>query len=99
MEAAVSAYLAMLRRELRGERPSRKATWAPLVDRLGRSKGSVEYELGNISAALLALGLPCSDGHEPYENGPRGASTASKSRRCAGPGSVMSTSSLGTAGR
>jgi hypothetical protein len=68
VEAAVSAYLAMLRRELHGERPSRKATWAPLVDRLGRSKGSVEYKFGNISAALLALGLPCSDGYKPYRN-------------------------------
>lgn len=65
--AAVASYLAMLRRELGGERPSRKAYWAPLVDRLeGRSKGSVEYKFGNISAALCSAGLPYSDGYMPY---------------------------------
>ncbi len=67
VEAAVASYLAMLRCELDGERPSRVEYWRPLTKRLGgRSKGSVEYKFGNISAALCSLGLPYSDGYQPY---------------------------------
>lgn len=69
VEATVQAYLRMLASELRGEHPSRKAYWAPLVESLdGRSKGAVEFKFANVSAALCAIGLPCSDGYKPRAN-------------------------------
>lgn len=66
IEAAIAAYVEMLRMELRGERYSK----ADAVRRLNsllpaRSPGSIERKFANISAVLDESGLEWIDGYKP----------------------------------
>ena len=66
IEAAVADYLDMLAREVRGERFNKAQRNRALRERLdGRSRGAVEFKHQNISAALIAEGLPSIDGYKP----------------------------------
>ncbi len=67
--AAVEAYFGMLARELRGEPFVKADQWRRLLPRLeARTKGSVEFKFGNISAVLRQLGFMWIDGYKPYGN-------------------------------
>jgi hypothetical protein len=66
IEAAVSAYLRMLRYELRGERYVKAEVVRALEDLLtARSRGAIELKLQNISAVLDEAGLDWIDGYKP----------------------------------
>ncbi|MGE3401670.1 MAG: DUF3883 domain-containing protein [Vicinamibacterales bacterium] len=70
VEATVSDYFSMLRAELAGESYSKaqhRRVLVPLLD--GRSEQSVEFKHCNISAVLLAWGLPPIDGYKPRAHG------------------------------
>lgn len=66
--AIVKDYFVMLEHEQTGVNFSKAAHWRDLVKTTGRSKGSIEYKHGNISAVMDALGLPYIDGYKPYRN-------------------------------
>lgn len=69
VEATVAAYFSMLNDELRGTpfvKAQRIRDLMPLLP--SRSKGSIEFKFGNISAVLSDLGLPFVDGFKPYSN-------------------------------
>ncbi|MBH57706.1 MAG: hypothetical protein CMJ82_11030 [Planctomycetaceae bacterium] len=70
LEAAVDAYLLMLEAELEGKAYSKsevneKLRQGPLK---GRTKGSVELRMGNISAVAVDLGMEIIPGYKPYRN-------------------------------
>ena len=66
IEATVSAYLQMLRYELRGERYVKAEVVRALEDLLPvRSRGAIELKLQNISAVLDEAGLDWIDGYKP----------------------------------
>ena len=66
---AVSDYFEMLLHELRGEKYIKSFHNHSLVAKLdSRSRGSVEFKHGNISAVLLELELPYIDGYKPRKN-------------------------------
>ncbi len=69
VDLIVADYFAMLADELAG-RPYSKAehrrALRPLLD--DRSKGSVEFKHGNISAVLCEMGLPYIQGYKPAPN-------------------------------
>ena len=68
IEAVVTDYLDMLLKEL-ARTPYRKADhWRQLLRRIDRTKGSIEYKYGNISAVMDRLGLPYVNGYQPYPN-------------------------------
>lgn len=69
IDAAVAAYLDMLRNEQRGA-PYVKASVVRDVGRLlpARSKGSIERKFQNVSAILDEAGLPWIDGYKPLSN-------------------------------
>ena len=68
IEAVVADYLDMLLKEL-ARIPYRKADhWRRLLRRIDRTKGSIEYKYGNISAVMDRLGLPYVTGYQPYPN-------------------------------
>lgn len=70
LKAAVSAYLKMLSLERRGETYSKSEVNKGLRQGslFGRSKGSIEYRMQNISAALEELCLPWIPGYKPARN-------------------------------
>ena len=67
-DVLVIAYLDMLARELRGE-PYVKTRVNEAVQRaIGRSKGSIEFKLANVSAVLREMHHPYIDGYKPRVN-------------------------------
>lgn len=67
-DAVVASYFAMLSDELVG-RPYNKAAQNRLLqEQIGRSRGSVEFKLCNVSAAFLAFALPMIRGYKPRPN-------------------------------
>lgn len=69
VELAVADYLDMLTLELQEERYVKADHWRALMPHLhSRSKGSIEFKYGNVSAALRDLGYPFVDGYKPYAN-------------------------------
>ena len=69
VERVVSAYFEMLALELRGlEVAKARCNEALRAELDNRSKGSVEFKHCNISAVMVALGLPFVDGYKPRAN-------------------------------
>lgn len=72
--ATVADYLSMLLAELSGQAVNKSAHRRVLLDKLnGRTEASVEFKHGNISAAMLELGLPYIKGYQPRANFQRDA--------------------------
>jgi hypothetical protein len=66
VETVVADYFAMLRAELSGESYSKSVHRRALLPQLhGRSEQSIEFKHANISAVLVAYGLPYIDGYKP----------------------------------
>lgn len=57
-DAVVAAYFSMLSDELSGRRYNKAAQNRTLQDQIDRSRGSIEFKMCNISAAMRGLGLP-----------------------------------------
>jgi hypothetical protein len=69
VDLAVADYLNMLASELREESYTKADHWRALQPQLrDRTKGSIEFKYGNVSAALRDLGYPFVDGYKPYAN-------------------------------
>jgi len=69
VEACVADYLTMLTLELNGQRYSKTEHAKALMLKLdGRSRPSIEFKHGNISAVMLALGFPYIGGYKPRGN-------------------------------
>jgi hypothetical protein len=70
VRATVADYLAMLAAEASGRRYSKAAHRRKLRQRLSaaRTDSAIEYKHQNISAAMLALGLPYIRGYKPMSN-------------------------------
>jgi len=70
LEAAVKSYLWMLEQEKNGKPYNKSAVNKTLRDGIlaRRSRGSIEYRMENISAALLELCLPWIEGYKPHGN-------------------------------
>jgi hypothetical protein len=69
VELTVADYLSMFACELREERYTKADHWRALQPQLhDRTKGSIEFKYGNVSAALRDLGYPFVDGYKPYAN-------------------------------
>ena len=64
----VAAYMKMLREEILGIPYVKAETRRWLQEETGRSKGSVEYKLQNISAILQLIGEPWIEGYKPAYN-------------------------------
>jgi hypothetical protein len=64
----VRAYLDMLRRELRDEAFVKAEVNRRLQAELGRGRGSIEFKLANVSAALREMTFPFINGYKPYPN-------------------------------
>jgi len=67
-DAIVAAYFSMLSDELLGRPFNKAAQNRALQQQLGRSRGSIEFKLCNVSAACLGLGLPIIKGYLPRFN-------------------------------
>lgn len=67
-DALVAAYFAMLSDELSGRSYNKAAQNRALQERIGRSRGSIEFKLSNVSAACIGLGLPVIKGYQPRFN-------------------------------
>jgi len=61
-------YFSMLRSELNGADYNKSAHRRSLIDRIGRTEGSVERKHQNISAVLNELALPTISGYKPLPN-------------------------------
>lgn len=69
IRAVVRAYVAMLQKELRGERYSKSEAVRALAPSLpARSRGSIELKLQNVSAILEESGLDWIDGYKPMSH-------------------------------
>ena len=68
IEIIVSDYLDMLKTELSGVSYNKALRNRKLQEKIGRSKGSIEYKHQNISAVLEKLGLPFILGYKPASN-------------------------------
>jgi len=69
VEAIVADYLQMLTMELAGQTYSKTEHRRKLQAKLNnRSDGSIEFKHGNISAAMIDLGLPYVRGYKPRVN-------------------------------
>jgi hypothetical protein len=69
IEATISAYFDMLRRERRGELYTKREVVRGLIAIMpARSAGAIEYKFGNISAVLQEDGQDWIDGYKPYPN-------------------------------
>ncbi|WP_116599993.1 DUF3883 domain-containing protein [Primorskyibacter marinus] len=64
-DTIVAGYFSMLSDELSGRRYNKAAQNRSLQDQIGRSRGSIEFKMCNISAALRGLGLPTIKGYAP----------------------------------
>jgi hypothetical protein len=61
----VADYLAMLADELAGKPYVKARHNALLRERIGRSRGSVEFKYENVSAVLEKMGMPWIAGYKP----------------------------------
>lgn len=68
LAASVDAYREMARKDLAGERYTKKQVYLDLAKRFGRSDKSFEFRMQNISAVLDELGLPWIAGLKPKSN-------------------------------
>jgi hypothetical protein len=68
LDAIVVDYFAMLAEEQRGHRYNKAQHNAALVQRIGRTRASIEFKHRNISAVLRELGMPEIDGYKPATN-------------------------------
>lgn len=66
--AIVREYFAMLESEQKGEPYNKTAHRQVLTETTGQSDNSIDFTFMNISAILLALGLPQIDGYKPLGN-------------------------------
>ncbi|MDR7333429.1 DUF3883 domain-containing protein [Roseateles asaccharophilus] len=72
--ATVADYLSMLLAELSGQAVNKSAHRRALLSKLdGRTEAAIEFKHGNISAAMLELGLPYIKGYQPRANFQRDA--------------------------
>lgn len=72
--AIVADYLSMLLAELSGQAVNKSAHRRALMAKLNdRTEASIEFKHGNISAAMLELGLPYIQGYQPRSNFQRDA--------------------------
>lgn len=72
--ATVVDYLSMLLAELSGQSVNKSAHRRALLAKLnGRTEAAIEFKHANISAAMLALGLPYIKGYQPRANFQRDA--------------------------
>ncbi|TVS00826.1 MAG: DUF3883 domain-containing protein [Rhodobacteraceae bacterium] len=67
-DAVVAVYFAMLSDELSGRSYNKAAQNRTLQEQIGRSRGSIEFKLSNVSAAFIGLGLPVIKGYRPRFN-------------------------------
>lgn len=67
-DAVVASYFSMLSDELSGRAYNKAAQNRLLQERTGRSRGSIEFKLCNVSAAVKGLGLPEIRGYKPRFN-------------------------------
>lgn len=67
-DVIVADYFAMLADELSGRSFNKAAHNRNLQERLGRSRGSIEFKYANISAALQAFEQPIITGYKPRFN-------------------------------
>ena len=67
-DVIVASYFSMLSDELSGRTYVKAAQNRLLQQQTGRSRGSIEFKLCNISAAAKGLGLPFIDGYKPRFN-------------------------------
>lgn len=67
-DACVASYFAMLSQELAGESYNKAAQNRLLQEQTGRSRGSIEFKLCNVSAAFRGFGLPVIKGYQPRFN-------------------------------
>lgn len=67
-EIIAADYFDMLGKELRGEQFSKTDHRRAMMDKIGRSNGSIEFKHQNISAVLAVLGLPYIRGYKPRRN-------------------------------
>ena len=68
LDFIVADYFSMLHSELSGADYSKSAHRRSLIDRIGRTQGSVERKHQNISAVLSELALPTIAGYKPLPN-------------------------------
>ncbi|MCT4371741.1 DUF3883 domain-containing protein [Yangia mangrovi] len=67
-DAVVASYFEMLSDELSGRSYNKAAQNRALQEQTGRSRGSIEFKLCNVSAAFVGLGLPIIKGYRPRFN-------------------------------
>ncbi len=67
-DAVVGSYFSMLTDELAGRSYVKAAHNRLLQEQIGRSRGSIEFKLCNVSAAIKAFGLPMIEGYQPRFN-------------------------------
>lgn len=67
-DAVVASYFAMLSDELSGRHYNKALQNRGLQEQIGRSRGSIEFKLCNMSAACVGLGLPIIQGYQPRPN-------------------------------
>lgn len=67
-DAVVAAYFSMLSDELTDRSYNKAAQNRLLQEQIGRSRGSIEFKLCNVSAAAMGLGLPIIKGYQPRFN-------------------------------
>lgn len=67
-DAVIASYFAMLSDELSGRSYNKAAHNRTLQEQVGRSRGSIEFKLSNVSAACVGLGLPIIKGYQPRFN-------------------------------
>lgn len=67
-DAILASYFKMLGDELSGRGYNKAAQNRALQEQIGRSRGSIEFKLCNVSAACVGLGLPTIKGYRPLFN-------------------------------
>lgn len=67
-DAVVASYFAMLSDELSGRSYNKAAQNRALQDQTGRSRGSIEFKMCNVSAVFRGFGLPVITGYQPRFN-------------------------------
>lgn len=67
-DAILASYFTMLSDELSGRGYNKAAQNRALQEQIGRSRGSIEFKLCNVSAACIGLGLPNIKGYKPRFN-------------------------------
>lgn len=68
LDAIVADYFVMLAEEQLGRRYNKARHNAALIQRIGRTRASIEFKHRNISAVLRELGMPEIDGYKPATN-------------------------------